>query len=113
MRGETNDADNSFSVVIEELSLINGSVGSFDTLWDTDTQLLDLLIDKKIAFGKMHAKIIFTYSTTDPAFSALSAETSFWMIPWKVLLAIIISIIVFIVLKTRKLVKKIQKKKKK
>lgn len=49
--------------------------------------------DWKLAAGPINAKLIMTYTAEDPGYNAIIAETNYWIIPWQVVLAIIMTII--------------------
>jgi len=44
----------------------------------------------------MTAKLIVTYRSYQPGFAVLEAETTFWIIPWKIIIAILLVIILLI-----------------
>jgi len=90
----------------QQLSLLNNEVGTYDTRWETDSQFLDLFINNKISFGKMHAKLLLSYSAQNPAFNILTNKTSFWIIPWKALVILLVTIVTIIVLIIRKKINK-------
>lgn len=57
--------------------------------------------DKWVIVGPMTAELLLIYSTQNPGFSTLQAYTTFWMLPWPVLVGLAV-IILFIILKRRK-----------
>jgi hypothetical protein len=91
-------------------SLLNDEVGSYNTEWDEESQLLGLALNNKVGFGKMQAKITLKYSTQNAAFDTLTNETSFWIIPWKILIAILVTFLVIVVMQVRKVIKKNKEK---
>jgi hypothetical protein len=76
----------------QKKTLLNGSRGRYQENWSPDG---NLIINGKLAIGPIRAKLIVPYASVDPGITALRAETSFWIIPWKLLL-ILIAIIVLI-----------------
>ncbi len=55
----------------------------------------------KIAIGPIKAKLITTYRANFPGFSPLSATTTFWILPWKIILGVILAISFIIYLISR------------
>lgn len=85
-------------------SILRDNIGNYETTWNLGTFLTK---DKAIVLGPIKASLIITYRTFQPGFAPLTAEVSFWIIPWKYIVAILAVIIVTIV------VVKVTKKKKK
>ncbi|MFA6754351.1 MAG: hypothetical protein WCR68_00730, partial [Candidatus Dojkabacteria bacterium] len=60
----------------------------------------------KVALGPISAETVILYRRNNPGFSVLSATTSFWIIPWKliilILTVIIVSYVVFKLTKKKK-----------
>jgi len=88
----------------DKLSLIDNEIGLYNTSWEANQQFLDLIVNNKISFGKLHAKLILTYSNENQSFNTLSSQTTFWVIPWKILIILILTIISFITLKIKKFI---------
>ncbi|MCK9368978.1 hypothetical protein M0R04_03380 [Candidatus Dojkabacteria bacterium] len=44
----------------------------------------------KLAIGPLKAQLVTTYLSVNPGYAPLSASTSFWVLPWKHILAILI-----------------------
>ena len=56
----------------------------------------------------MKAKLMLTYRSFQPGFAVLASETTFWIIPWKIIIAILAAILLAIIIRISK--KKIEKK---
>lgn len=72
-------------------SLIRGSTALYEDLWNHDSIFFH---NKKLAIGPVHAKLLTSYKSVNPGFAPLSATITFWIIPWKHILAIIVVIFV-------------------
>lgn len=68
------------------LSLIRASSASYRDQWNHDEIFLK---DGKLAIGPIKAKLLTTYKTINPGFAPISETISFWVVPWKHILAII------------------------
>jgi hypothetical protein len=81
-------------------SILRGNTGTYESNWDLD-KYID---DGKIAIGPITAETIILYRRNNPGFAVLKAATTFWIIPWKLIILILTVIIVtYVVLKlTRK-----------
>lgn len=86
-------------------SLLRDNLGTYVDNWSQSGYLSP---SKAIAIGPMKASIVVTYRSIAPGFATLSAQTSFWIIPWKILIAIAVIILTGIIIITSK--KKIRKK---
>lgn len=86
-------------------SLLRNTIGDYQDYWDQSSYLSP---NKAIAIGPMKATLLVTYRSFQPGFAVLSGQTNFWIIPWKLLIAILIVIILAIILSTNK--KKARKK---
>jgi hypothetical protein len=75
-------------------SLLRDNTGNYEDSWQQSSYLSP---NKALAIGPMTAKLLFTYKSSQPGFSALSAETTFWVIPWKIILAILGVLLVIII----------------
>ena len=83
-------------------SLLRETTGTYEDVWYDDSFLSE---ENEIMFGPMKANLVATYRTISPGFSPLLAETTFWIIPWKIIAGIllgIILIVVFVKLRKRK-----------
>ncbi len=81
-------------------SILRGNTGTYESNWDLDKYIED----GKIAIGPITAETIILYRRHNPGFAILKAATTFWIIPWKLIILILTVIIVtYVVLKlTRK-----------
>ncbi len=86
-------------------SLLRDTTGNFEDYWD---QLSYLSPNNAIALGPLKARLILTYRNFQPGFAVLDAQTSFWIIPWKILIAILAAILLAIIIRISK--KKSKKK---
>jgi hypothetical protein len=85
-------------------SILRDNTGTYESNWDLDTYIND----GTIAIGPITAETIILYRRTNPGFSVLDATTTFWIIPWKLIILILTVIIVVYVAFTIK--RKKQKK---
>ncbi len=84
-----------------DISTLRGQTAKYLNEWVTKRQVI--AENKALMFGPMKAELIATYKSVNPGFSPILSETTFWIIPWKLLLAIIVAIIVIIfILSNRK-----------
>ncbi|NLZ24394.1 hypothetical protein GX888_01420 [Candidatus Dojkabacteria bacterium] len=88
-------------------SLLRDNTGNFEDTWQHSGYLS---LDKAIILGPMTATALITYKTPHPGFSVLSEETTFWVIPWKIIFVIIMAILLIIMFRIIK--KKIAEKQK-
>lgn len=91
----------------DQQSILRGNSADYRTKWELNSLLNE---DKKLVVGPMKAKAVITYRSIQPGFAVLTGETSFWIIPWKyilglLLLIVIITIIIKLVKKKRNLQK--------
>ncbi|KKR06340.1 MAG: hypothetical protein UT34_C0001G0380 [candidate division WS6 bacterium GW2011_GWF2_39_15] len=84
-------------------SLLRSNAATYVNDWESDGLFLK---NGKVAIGPIEAKLITTYRAKFPGFAPLSATTSFWILPWKIMLAILLAIGAIIYIITRKRVKK-------
>jgi hypothetical protein len=75
-------------------SVLRGNSGIYDSNW----RLEKYINDGKIALGPITAETIILYRRNNPGFSVLEATTSFWIIPWKLIILILTVIIVIYVI---------------
>lgn len=80
-------------------SLLRDTTGDYEDYWDQSSYLSP---NNAIAIGPMKAVLLVTYRSFDPGFAVLSAETTFWIIPWKIIIAILLLIILAIIIRTNK-----------
>lgn len=80
-------------------SLLRDSSGIYQDEWYNKAFLSE---DNKIMFGPMTASLVSTYRTISPGFAPLVAETTFWIIPWKIILGILVAIVLLILLLRKK-----------
>lgn len=86
-------------------SLLRDNLGNYIDNW---TQSGYISPNKAIAVGPMKARLMVTYRSFQPGFAVLASETSFWIIPWKIIIAILAAILLVIIIRITK--KKINKK---
>lgn len=86
-------------------SLLRDNIGNYVDNWNQSGYLSP---SKVLAIGPMKANIIVTYRSIAPGFAVLSAETTFWIIPWKIIIAVFVLLLTGIIVYTSK--KKIRKR---
>jgi len=88
----------------EKYNILRDTTNIFENKWDEGDNLLSKLInkDKKILFGRMKAKLVVLYRSENPGYDYKTAYTTFWIIPWKLILILLIIIIICIILIRRK-----------
>lgn len=86
-------------------SLLRDTLGNYEDNW---TQSGYLTPSKAIALGPMKAKLMVTYRSFQPGFAVLASETTFWIIPWKIIIAILTVLLLAIIIRISK--KKIEKR---
>ncbi len=50
----------------------------------------------------MRASLLVTYRSSQPGFAVINGKTTFWIIPWKIIIAILTVIILAIIISTNK-----------
>ena len=81
-------------------SIMRENTGNYESTWDFGDFITK---DKQLVLGPIDAKLVATYRTFQPGFAPLTAETSFWIIPWRYIVAILLIIIlIVIIIKTAK-----------
>ena len=81
-------------------SIMRENTGNYETSWNFGEFLTK---DKQLVLGPIDAKLVATYRTFQPGFAPLTAETSFWVIPWRYIVAILLIItFIVIIIKTAK-----------
>lgn len=68
-------------------SLLRGNGANYTDEWEKDGIFF---INGKLAIGPIKAQLVTTYLSTNPGYAPLSAQTSFWILPWKIILAILV-----------------------
>lgn len=86
-------------------SLLRDTNGNYEDIWLQSSYLSP---NNAIALGPLKAKLLVTYRSFQPGFAVLNAETTFWIIPWK--LIIVITAVVLLAIIFRTIRKKIAKK---
>ena len=71
-------------------SILRDNTGTYESNWDLDKYIND----GKIAIGPIKAETLILYRRNNPGFSVLDATTTFWIIPWKLIILILTVIIV-------------------
>ena len=84
-------------------SILRENAGNYEVNWDFGRFLTS---ENKIVLGPITANLIVTYRSFQPGFAPLTATTSFWIIPWKYILGVLILIIAIVIV-----IKQIKKKK--
>lgn len=86
-------------------SLLRDTDGNYEDIWLQSSYLSP---NNAIALGPLKAKLLVTYRSFQPGFAVLNAETTFWIIPWKIIIAITVTILLAIIVKAirKKLAKK-------
>ncbi len=75
-------------------SLLRDNLGNYIDNWSQPGYLSP---NNALAIGPMKATLLVTYRSIQPGFATLSSEISFWIIPWKILLAILLPILTAII----------------
>ncbi|OGC36654.1 hypothetical protein A3K02_00620 [candidate division WS6 bacterium RIFOXYD1_FULL_33_8] len=68
-------------------SLLRENTGNYIDNW---TQSGYLSPNKAIALGPLKAKLLVTYRSIQPGFAVLTEDVTFWIIPWKIIVAILV-----------------------
>lgn len=80
-------------------SILRDNSGIYESTWDLDRYISN----KQLAIGPITAETLILYRRNNPGFAVLSASTTFWIIPWKLLILILLAIIItYVVLTLRK-----------
>jgi len=80
-------------------SLLRENSGIYEDEWYNKTLLSS---ENEIMFGPMTANLVSTYRSISPGFAPLMAETTFWIIPWKILLGIFLAIVLLVLILKKK-----------
>lgn len=84
-------------------SVLRDNSGIYESNWDLETYIKD----GKFALGPIKAETLILFRRNNPGFAVLSATTSFWIIPWKLIILILtVIIVIYVVLKLTKKKKK-------
>ena len=86
-------------------SLLRDNLGNYIDNWSQSGYLSP---SKRLTIGPMRARILATYRSLHPGFATLSAETTFWIIPWKLIIAFCVVLLTGIIIYISK--KKIQRR---
>ena len=70
----------------DKQSLLRGTGGNYQDEWNHKEIFFR---NGKIAIGPLKAELVTTYLSENPGYAPLSAMTSFWVLPWKYILAIL------------------------
>ena len=87
-------------------SLLRDNLGNYTDNWSQSGYLSP---SKVLTVGPMKAKLLVTYRSFQPGFAVLSSEATFWIIPWKIIIAILVILLTGIIAVVSK--KKLQRKK--
>ncbi|MCD4811575.1 hypothetical protein K8R14_03155 [bacterium] len=80
-------------------SILRENSGIYESPWDMEKYIND----GQLILGPITAEAIFLYRHTDPGFCILSATTTFWIIPWRLIIMVLIAIMVlYVTLKTKR-----------
>ena len=80
-------------------SLLRENSGIYEDEWYNKALLSE---GNKVMFGPMKANLVSTYRTISPGFAPLTAETTFWIIPWKIILGTATAIVLLILILRKK-----------
>lgn len=80
-------------------SLLRENSGIYEDEWYNKALLSE---DNELMVGPMKANLVATYRSISPGFAPLMAETTFWIVPWKILLGILLAIVLLILLLKKK-----------
>ena len=86
-------------------SLLSDHIGNYQDTW---VQSGYLSPNHSIILGPLKAKVLITYRSFQPGFATLTSETTFWVIPWKIILTILGIILLGIMVRASK--KRIEEK---
>jgi hypothetical protein len=77
-------------------SILRGESGIYESSWDLEKYINE----GEIALGPITAETILLYRRQNPGFSVLNATTTFWIVPWKlIILLLTVIIVVYVVVK--------------
>jgi hypothetical protein len=86
-------------------SILRDNSGIYESNWDLEKYIEE----GKIALGPITAETIILYRRNNPGFSVLNATTTFWIIPWKLIILILtVIIVVYVAFKLKNKKKKKQ-----
>lgn len=85
----------------EKYNILRDHSSIFINNWNEGEGLFNKLANENgLLFGKMEAKLVVLYRSDNPGYDYKTLYTSFWVIPWKLLL-IILAVIITIILIVR------------
>ena len=87
-------------------SLLRDNIGNYVDNWSQSGYISP---SKVLTVGPMKAKLLVTYRSFQPGFAVLSSEANFWIIPWKIIIAILVILLTGIIVAVSK--KKLQRRK--
>ncbi len=67
--------------------LLRGTSAIYKDRWNMDNYFTK---NGKLAIGPLKATLYSTYRSENPGFATLTATTSYWVLPWKIILAIVV-----------------------
>ncbi len=81
-------------------NVLPGYENIFENTWATGSNILEKVIskDKKVLIGKMKAKLVLLYRSENPGYDYKTVEVSFWVLPWKFLLVVILVVLGLVLL---------------
>jgi hypothetical protein len=80
-------------------SLLRENSGIYEDEWYNKALLSE---ENEIMFGPMTASLVSTYRTISPGFAPLTAEVTFWIIPWKIIIGILVAIVLLVLILRKK-----------
>ena len=75
-------------------SILRDNAGLYEDVWDLQKYITE---ENRIVVGPITATAIVLFRRTNPGFSILEASTTFWIIPWKLIIVVLVAIIVIYV----------------
>lgn len=75
-------------------SILRDNIGNYETTWDLGSFLTK---SHAIVLGPIKANLIVTYRTFQPGFAPLTSQLTFWIIPWKYIIGLVLVIIATVV----------------
>lgn len=74
-------------------SILRENSGNYETIWDYGKFLTP---ENGIILGPIEAQLITTYRSFQPGFAPLTAITTFWILPWKYIVGVVLILITII-----------------
>ncbi len=84
----------------ERHTILRSATNDFETVWEDSYFFTE---DRWLLVGPMTAELIGFYGTQNPGFTTTALRTSFWLLPWKVLVPILVVLVLIIYFMLRKL----------